>query len=95
MSDIAQAQLSALVTDLAQAEGGQLPVDALAARARAHGAALRAALPDRFGRVLDDLLTRLESAASFTEEACAVSQRDLLASLRLWTDQAKARLEAG
>ncbi len=91
----ALAQLGALATDLARAEGGELPVDALAARTRAGSAALRAALPERFGLVLDDLLVRLESAASFTDEACAVSQRDLLASLRLWADKAKTRLEAG
>ncbi len=88
----ARTQLTTCTAALGRAERGEMPVDALAAEVRAHSTALLQALPERFGTVLADLLLRLESAASFTDEACAVSQRDLLASLRLWADKAAERL---
>ena len=88
----ARAQLAFCTAALASAERGDLPVDTLAAQVRANSGALLQALPDRFGIVLADLLTRLESAASFTDEACAISQRDLLAGLRQWVDKAAGRL---
>ena len=83
------AQLQALH---AQAADGALAVDALAARVRASAPPLLAALPPAFGPVLDNLLLRLESAASFTDESCAVSQRDLLAAFGQWLDKAALRL---
>jgi hypothetical protein len=92
MADEARALLQTLSDDLAAAEGGSLAVDALAARWRGAAAPLLAALPANFGTVWHNLLDRLESAASFTDEACAVSQRDLLASLRLWVEKAGSRL---
>lgn len=76
----------------AEAAGGALAVDALAARVRNAAPPLLAALPPAFGPVLDNLLLRLESAASFTDESCAVSQRDLLAALAQWLDKAGLRL---
>lgn len=53
---------------------------------------LRAALPPRFGEVLDGLLDRLESSALFAGESCSFSQHDLLDSLQLWLDKAAERL---
>ena len=50
---------------------------------------LAAALPPRFGQVLEPLLDRLESSALFTEESCSFSQKDLLDSLQVWLDKAK------
>ncbi len=76
----------------AQAVAGALAVDALAVRLRAEATPLLAALPPAFGPVLDNLLLRLESAASFTDESCAVSQRDLLAAFGQWLDKAALRL---
>ncbi|MEK9804147.1 MAG: hypothetical protein VW475_12150 [Curvibacter sp.] len=56
--------------------------------------ALLAALPPRYGEVLLGLLDRLESSALFSEESCSFSQRDLLDSLQLWLDKARAQLAA-
>lgn len=91
----ARTQLATCTAALARSERGELSVDALAAEVRAHSTVLLQALPERFATVLADLLLRLESAASFTDEACAVSQRDLLAGLRLWAEKAGARLGEG
>ena len=49
-------------------------------------------LPEKFGVVLGDLLDRLEASALFSEESCSFSQKDLLDSLRLWADKARAKL---
>lgn len=51
-------------------------------------------LPDKFGTVLGDLLDRIEASALFSEESCSFSQKDLLASLLLWADKARAKLSA-
>jgi hypothetical protein len=64
---------------------------AFSAMARAQSALL-AALPSRYGEVLLGLLDRLESSALFSEESCSFSQRDLLDSLQLWIDKARAQL---
>lgn len=76
----------------AQATEGTLAVDALAASVRTAAPPLLAALPPAFGPALDGLLLRLESAASFTDESCAVSQRDLLAAFGQWLEKAALRL---
>lgn len=49
--------------------------------------ALLAALPERYGLALDNILQRLESGASFQEESCSFSQRDLLDALGAWLDR--------
>jgi hypothetical protein len=49
-------------------------------------------LPPRYAEVLQQLLDRLEASALFTEESCSFSQRDLLDSLQIWIEQARARL---
>lgn len=54
--------------------------------------ALLEALPPQFGEVLHNLLDRLESSALFAEESCSFSQKELLDSLQLWLDKARARL---
>jgi hypothetical protein len=53
---------------------------------------LLAALPPRYGEVLQQLLDRLESSALFSEESCSFSQKELLDSLQLWFDKAGAQL---
>lgn len=55
---------------------------------------LVAALPPKFGDVLNNLLDRLESSALFAEESCSFSHKDLYDSLQLWLDKAKATLAA-
>ncbi len=49
-------------------------------------------LPEKYHRVLDDLLMRLESSQLFSGEACAFSQTDLLNSLQTWLDKAEQYL---
>lgn len=47
-------------------------------------------LPEKYHRVQDDLLMRLESRQLFSGEACAFSQTDLLNRLQTWLDKAQA-----
>ena len=53
---------------------------------------LLAALPPRYGEVLSQLLTRLESSALFTDESCSFSHKDLVDSLQMWLDKARVLL---
>jgi non-ribosomal peptide synthetase component F len=76
---------------LQQCLQGQLPTAALTRQWRADGALLP--LPERFAQVLGDLLDRLEAGALFSEESCSFSQKDLLDSLQLWADKARAQLD--
>lgn len=48
----------------------------------------------RYGEVLRDLLTRLESSALFSEESCSFSQSALIDNLQLWVDKARTQLGA-
>ena len=48
---------------------------------------LLAALPPRYGQALDNILQRLESDASFQEESCSFSQRDLMEALGAWLER--------
>lgn len=57
-------------------------------------AALLAALPSRYGQVMEDLLSRMEAGSLFTEESCSFSQEDLQANLSVWLDKAKQTLGA-
>ncbi len=86
-------QLQALATSLERLSRGEQGVAEFAASAQALPE-LRAALPERFGVVLDELLNRLESSALFSEESCSFSQTDLHDSLRLWLAKAGERLQA-
>ena len=49
-------------------------------------------LPEKYGEVLGNLLDRIEASALFSEESCSFSQRDLLDSLQLWAEKARAKL---
>ena len=71
---------------------GATSASALSHTARAQ-ADLLAALPPRYAEVLHGLLDRLESSALFSEESCSFSQKDLVGSLQMWVDKARALLE--
>jgi hypothetical protein len=55
--------------------------------------ALLADLPPRFAVILEDLLSRLEAGSLFTEESCSFSQTDLHATLSMWLEKAKERVQ--
>lgn len=84
-------QLQALQDALLRFEDGSISAADLNTQARA-SQALLAALPERYGPVLLQLLDRLESSALFTEESCSFSQNDLHAHLRGWLDKARSQL---
>lgn len=86
-----QEQLQDLRTGLAALRRGELSVAQWSGRAQA-SRLLQAALPERFGTVLTELLNRLEASALFSEESCSFSQADLLDSLQMWLDKAGERL---
>ena len=88
----AQDQLEALQTALQQLRDDTLGVAAFSQLAMQQ-ASLAAALPERFGAVLSQLLNRLESSALFTEESCSFSRKDLLDSLQLWLDKVRLQLQ--
>ena len=69
----------------------QLSAHTFSAQARMQ-TTLLAALPDRYGAVLHDLLDRLESSALFSEESCSFSQSALLDNLQVWLDKAEAQI---
>lgn len=77
---------------IARLEGGEIDAHAFVALWRETAVAEFAGLPDAYGRVLDDLLIRLESSALFDAESCSFSREDLLANLKTWLDKATARL---
>ena len=54
---------------------------------------LLAALPPRYGEVMEDLLGRMEAGSLFTEESCSFSQEDLRAGLAAWLDKAAQKLQ--
>lgn len=85
--------LSDLAAELAALRDGTVTPPTFCSRARAE-VDLRRCLPPRYDEVLLNLLDRLESSALFTEESCSFSQRELHASLALWLEKARARLEA-
>ena len=84
-------QLQALDDALLRLEDGSLSAAQLTDQARA-AHALLAALPERYGPVLLQLLDRLESSALFTEESCSFSQSDLHTHLHGWMATARAQL---
>ena len=71
---------------------GATSASALSHTARAQ-ADLLAALPPRYAEMLHGLLDRLESSALFSEESCSFSQKDLVDTLQMWVDKARALLE--
>ncbi|MBN9339604.1 MAG: hypothetical protein J0H52_05930 [Comamonadaceae bacterium] len=92
-AELAPHQLQTLQDDLHALRAQRLGNHAFSTRARAH-TALLAALPPRYTAVLHGLLDRLEAGALFTEESCSFSHQDLVDSLQLWLDKARATLAA-
>jgi hypothetical protein len=90
--EIARQQWQQLQDGLAALRRSQLTVAQWSALAQA-AQPLQAALPERFGTVLMELLNRLESSALFSEESCSFSQGELLQSLQMWLDKAAAQLD--
>ena len=91
MTDTASAQLTTLAQALQAFERGDHTAAALSTLARQQ-TALLAALPPRYSEVLLNLLDRLESSALFSEESCSFSHKELVDSLQLWADKARAML---
>lgn len=83
--------LASMETALAQLRSGQIGAQEFSRLARSQTALLDA-LPPRYGEVLSQLLTRLESSALFSEESCSFSQSALLENLELWIDKARGQL---
>lgn len=88
----AQTTLIRMQQSLQACERGELSAPLLSQQWRSDAAAL--AVPERFHEVLGQLLDRLEASALFSEESCSFSQKDLLASLKLWADKARDALDS-
>ena len=87
------AQLDHLTGHLAALRAGSITPAAFASEARA-AQALLAALPSRFGPVLNQLLNGLEVGAAFDEESCSFDQGQMHQNLSDWLDAARQRLMA-
>lgn len=85
--------LQSLRQALADLQHKRLALSAFCQAWRAQ-AALLAALPPRYGQVMEDLLGRMEAGSLFTEESCSFSQEDLQANLVVWLDKATQTLAA-
>lgn len=88
----AQHTLDELLGQLDACAQGCLSVTQLSQHWRTAAASLP--LPARYAEVLHDLLDRLEAGALFSEESCSFSQKDLLASLKVWADKAGQALKS-
>lgn len=88
----AQHTLDELLGQLDACTQGCLGVAQLSQHWRTAAASLP--LPARYAEVLHDLLDRLEAGALFSEESCSFSQKDLLASLKVWADKAGQALKS-
>jgi hypothetical protein len=84
--------LTRMTDTLAMSRQGELPQMAMIQLWRSSSTGLP--LPEKFGEVLGNLLDRIEASALFSEESCSFSQKDLLDSLQLWADKARAKLTA-
>lgn len=76
---------------------GVLPFATLQAQLEAavtHNANALAARVSAYQDVLAQLVTRIEAAASFTEESCSFSQGDFAGSLHDWLGKLESRLKA-
>jgi hypothetical protein len=82
--------LSRMTDALTASSRGDLSQSEMIRLWRSVGATLP--LPDKYGEVLGNLLDRIEASALFSEESCSFSQKDLLASLQMWADKARAML---
>lgn len=88
---MSHSQLQTLQHALSQLRNDQIRPGEFAQVARQQHA-LVAALPQKFGEVLNGLLDRLESGALFDAESCSFSQSGLHDSLQMWLDKAQERL---
>ena len=84
--------MESLQQSIIRLEAGEVGMHDFVALWREAAGTLCTGLPPAYGRVLDDLLIRLESSALFDAESCSFSREDLLANLRIWLDKATARL---
>jgi hypothetical protein len=82
--------LEQLARTLQACELGELTPGQLATQWRSEAKQL--ALPETFGRVLGDLLDRIESSALFSEESCSFSAKDQLQGLQIWLEKARLKL---
>ena len=82
--------LSRMTDALTASSRGDLSQSEMIRLWRSGGATLP--LPDKYGKVLGNLLDRIEASALFSEESCSFSQKDLFDSLHMWADKARARL---
>jgi hypothetical protein len=75
---------------------GVLPLPVLKTQldaAVADNAAALAARSSTYQNVLEQVMIRIEGAASFSEESCSFSQSDFAASLHDWLGKLEARLK--
>lgn len=84
--------LTLLRNSLTTLKAGQMTVSEFCQTWRSQHALL-AALPGRYGQVMEDLLGRMEAGSLFTEESCSFSQEDLQTNLSVWLDKASRTLE--
>lgn len=89
--DDALRSLHASLQDLQQ---NRIPIGRFCQVWRAQSALL-AALPPRYGQVMEDFLGRMEAGSLFTEESCSFSHDDLRAGLASWLDKAAQQLAGG
>jgi hypothetical protein len=54
---------------------------------------LIASLPPAYARTMNDIVTRLESAAMFGGESCSFSHTDLYNALDMWLEKAREKLD--
>ena len=73
---------------------GTLGADALVTAWRSRVAALPPR-PSRFDEVLENILMRLESTASFADESCSFSRAGLLDNLEIWLRKLTERTSQG
>ena len=84
--------LQRMTQSLSACARGEQPASELVQQWRREASALP--LPERFAEVLGGLLDRIEASALFSGDSCSFSQQDLLDSLGMWAEKAKARLQS-
>ena len=82
--------LTRMTDALTMSRRGEMPQMEMIRLWRSSSASLP--LPEQYAEVLGNLLDRIEASALFSEESCSFSQKDLLDSLQLWADKARAKL---
>ncbi|TFV91665.1 hypothetical protein E4K72_20345 [Oxalobacteraceae bacterium OM1] len=85
------ASLHAMRAALGELRANRIDIPSFCRQWRAQSTLL-AALPPRYGQVMEDLLGRMEAGSLFAEESCSFSQTDLQDNLAVWLDKATATL---